>query len=258
MSQLDLALAAGVSQRHISFLETARSRPSRDMVLQLAGVLDVPLRACNAMLAAAGFTPVYPGHRLDDAAMAHIRRVLTLVLDGYGPFPAYAVDRHWDLVLSNAAAARVTALLPQPHAAAAASDGNMLRLLMHPDGLRPHVLNWAQVGPVLLTRVARDVAHDPGDARLADLHAELRELLDADGHAAQDARPHADDLVVPLHLAIAGRRLRLFTTITTIGAAHDVTLEELRLETLLPADAATEQALRDLERDAVRAADTRD
>jgi len=154
------------------------------------------------------------------------------------------VDRGWDLVLANEATGRLTALLPDPEAAAAAARGNVLRLLLHPDGLRSHVVNLGEAASVLLGRLRREVTEHGGAADLAALLEEMEAL--AGPAVADTGPPRARDLAVPLHLDLGGTTLRLLTMIATIGAAHDVTVEELRIETLLPADDATRQALADL------------
>ncbi len=238
-SQLALSVAADVSQRHLSHLETGRSRPSRAMVLRLAEALDVPLRERNELLGAAGFAPGFPRRSLDDADLGGVRALLGAVLDAHDPAPAYVVDRGWDLVLGNAATTRLTGLLPDPGAAAAAARGNVLRLLLHPASLRPHVVNLGEVAAVLVGRLRREVAAHGGSAPLAALLGEVEALV-ADV-ASTTTAPR--DPVVPLHLDLGGRPWRFVTMISTIGAAHDVTLEELRLETLLPMDAPTRAAL---------------
>lgn len=243
-SQLELSAVADVSQRHLSHLETGRSNPSRDMVLQLAEALEVPLRARNELLGAAGFAPAFPAGDLDGDDRARIRRVLQAVLDAHDPAPAYVVDRGWDLVLANEATSRLTALLPDAEAAAAAARGNVLRLLLHPDGLRPHVVNLGEAAAVLLGRLRREVTEHGGAADLAALLEEMEAL--AGSTTTDTGPPTARDLAVPLHLDLGGTTLRLLTMIATIGAAHDVTVEELRIETLLPADDATRQALAQL------------
>ncbi len=245
LSQLDLAVAAGVSQRHISFLETGRSLPSREMVVHLAVALDVPLRERNVWLTAAGYAPLYPERSLDEPSMGHLRHVLERLLDAHRPFPAYVVDRRWNIVLANTAAGRLTALLVDP-AGADFAQGNIARLTLHPEGLRPHIANWRQVASVLVQRLEREAAHRPGDDEMAALLDEVRsypEVADLD----QPELPTAVLLAVPLHLRHPEFELELLTTITTFGAAWDVTLEELRLETLLPADPASEDTLRRLD-----------
>ncbi len=242
-SQLELSAMADVSQRHLSHLETGRSSPSREMVLRLADVLDVPLRAQNDLLGAAGYAAAHPAAPLDHTERRHVRRVLQQVVDAHDPAPAYAVDRRWDLVLANAATARLTGLLPDPEAAAAAARGNVLRLLLHPDGLRPHVVNLGEVATVLLGRLRREVAHHGGAADLAALADELEQLAGTTP-ATRPASPK--DLAVPLHLELGGHHLRLLTMIASIGGAQDATVEELRVETLLPADESTRTMLREL------------
>lgn len=243
-SQLELAATADVSQRHLSHLETGRSNPSREMVLRLSEALDLPLRARNELLGTAGFAPLFPERDLHGTDDSQVTRVLQQVLDAHEPAPAYVVDRTWNLVQANNATARLTGLLPDPEAAADAAAGNVLRLLLHPQGLRPHVVNFGEVSAVLLQRLRREVAHHGGDDQLTALLAEAEELAGA--VTPPRVEPSARDLAVPLHLDLGGRRLRLLTMIATIGAAHDVTVAELRIETLLPADAATRDALAEL------------
>lgn len=244
-SQLELAATAGVSQRHLSFLETGRSEPSREMVIHLATVLDVPLRDRNRWLAAAGYAAVYPERSLDEPAMEQIRRVLELILTAHEPFPAYVVDPTWDVVMTNRAAGALTARLVDP-AAAVKFGGNVLRLSLHPDGLRPHLVNWEEVAGALLDRLARETVERPTDRALLALFEEVSGYPGVADLAGRSGPPRAGDLMVPLHFRFEEGDLRLFTTIATIGAPYDVTLEELRLETLLPADADSESLLRHL------------
>lgn len=246
VSQLDLALRAHVSQRHISFLETGRSEPSREMVVQLAEALDVPLRDRNTLLTAAGYAPLYGQRGLDDAELSQLMRVLDTVVRAYDPFPAYVVDRAWNLVLANATASALTSRVTDPTAAATAAGGNVLRLLLHPNGLRPMVTNWEHVAAVMLRRLEREVADAPTDERLGALLTDLRGLPDVGGIRPSAAPPNPDELLVPLQLDLDGVQLRLFTTIATIGAPYDVTVAELRIESLLPADDESDQALRSL------------
>lgn len=244
-SQLELAVEAGVSQRHISYLETGRSNPSREMVVHLGLVLEVPLRDRNAMLVAAGFAPVYSERSLDDPELADVRRALETMLEAHDPFPAYLVDRQWNLVTANEAAGRVIARLP---AAAQRFAGNVLRLVCHPDGLRTVSPQWEDVAAVTLRRLQSEVAATPTDDALVAL---LNEALDYPG--VPDVRalatvPSHNDVLIPLTIEVDGHRLSLFTTITALMSPVDVTLEELRLEALLPADAATDDALRAMAR----------
>ncbi len=234
---------AEVSQRHISFLETGKAAPSREMVIHLATVLDVPLRERNGWLASAGFAGVYPERGLDEPAMEQIRHVLELILAAHEPFPAYVIDRAWNLVLTNQAATVLVAQLIDP-AHAAQFGGNLLRLSLHPEGLRPHLVNWEEAAAVLLDRLERETLQRPTDLALKELLGEVGAYPGVAQLPARPDTPRGADLLVPLHFRIDGGDLKLFTTIATIGAPYDLTLEELRLESLFPADAESEAALR--------------
>jgi transcriptional regulator with XRE-family HTH domain len=235
VSQLDLAIAADVSARHVSFLETGRSRPSREMVLRLAERLDVPLRDRNPLLLAAGFAPSYPHRALDDPAMTPVREAVEAILAGYEPYPALVVDRGWNLVAANAGVGPLTAVaaahLREPPV-------NVLRLSLHPDGLAPHIANLAQWRGHVLGRLAREAAAG-ADERLADL---LRELSGYPG-GTEPAGPDSA-VAVPLRVRLGGRELAFLSTVTTFGTALDITAAELSIEAFLPADAATAAALR--------------
>lgn len=245
MSQLELSATAGVSQRHLSFLETGRAAPSREMIIHLATVLDVPLRERNVWLNAAGFAAVYSERDLDEPALDQVRHVLELLLEAHRPFPAYVIDRSWNLVMTNPPASALTALLVSPEDAPL-FGGNIMRLFMHPAGLRTYVVNWEASSAALLHRCERELAERPGDEPLTALLEEVRAYPGVSELRERAALPSGADLLVSLHLRTPAGELRLLTTIATIGAPFDVTLEELRLETLLPADAATEEALRKL------------
>jgi transcriptional regulator with XRE-family HTH domain len=244
-SQLRLATEAGVSTRHLSFVETGRSQPSRDMVLRLAEALDVPLRERNTLLAAAGFASLYRQTALGAPEMEPVDRVLGFLLASCDPFPAYLVDRCWRVVRANAAGARAFAPFAGAGGVWRESPVNLLRLTLHPDGLRPWIANWADVARWLVTRLQREIAFAGRDPERAAL---LDELLGLPGvaEAARTPDPRALDLVLPLHLERGGLKLRLFSCITTIGTPQDVTLEDVRIESLLPADPASEAALRRL------------
>ena len=235
VSQLDLAISADVSARHVSFLETGRSRPSREMVLRLAERLDVPLRDRNPMLLAAGFAPSYPRRALDDPAMTPVREAVGAILAGYEPYPALVVDRGWNLVAANAGVAPLTvaaaAHLREPPV-------NVLRLSLHPDGLAPHIVNLAQWRRHVLGRLGREAAA-AGDDGLAEL---LRELTDYPGGTEPAGPDHA--VAVPLRIRLGGRELAFLSTVTTFGTALDITAAELSIEAFLPADPDTAAALR--------------
>jgi transcriptional regulator with XRE-family HTH domain len=251
LSQLDLAQEAEVSTRHLSYVETGRAMPSREMVLRLAERLSVPLRERNALLVAAGFAPMYRQRTLDDPALAAARRAVDLVLKGHEPFPALAVDRHWNLVAANSVLPR---LLEGAAPALLAPPVNVLRLSLHPDGLAPRIANLRQWREHLLERLEQQVAVT-GDATLAALHAELAAYPVPEGAEAASAGGDLAGVVVPLQLRTANGMLSFISTTTIFGTPVDVTLQELALETFFPADAATADALAAAHRQAGRTPD---
>ncbi|RAV11635.1 transcriptional regulator [Mycolicibacterium sp. GF69] len=235
LSQLDLAIAAEVSPRHVSFIETGRSTPSRAMVLRLADVLDVPRREQNQLLLAAGLAPVYPERSLDDPEMAAVREGIERVLNAYNPFPCVVVDRGWQIVRANAGAGVLLdgvspELLQTP---------NALRIALHPDGLAPRIRNLGQWRHHLVERLRREVAVS-GSAHLAAL---LTEIDSYPGGSV--GSPDSGRVAVPLELYTAdGRLLTFLSTVTTFGTALDLTAAELSIEAFLPADEATANAVR--------------
>jgi transcriptional regulator with XRE-family HTH domain len=235
LSQLDLALEAGVSARHLSFLETGRSKPSRDMVIHLSEQLEVPLRDRNQLLLAAGFAPAYSEQALDAPDMAPVREALDRILKGHEPYPAVVVDRWWELVAANASIAMFTGLAA-PHLLA--PPVNALRVTLHPDGMAPHILNLPEWRAHLLDRLRRQIAVT-NDDQLATLYAEVAEY--PGGEAKLSA--HEPGIAVPLRIAIDGDELAFFSTIATFGTAVDITLAELAIEAFFPADERTAQAL---------------
>ncbi|MBD9667480.1 MULTISPECIES: helix-turn-helix domain-containing protein [Variovorax] len=240
LSQLDLAQEAEVSTRHLSYVETGRAAPSREMVLRLAERLDVPLRERNALLVAAGFAPMYRQRSLDDPAMASARRAVDLVLKGHEPFPALAVDRHWNLVAHNA-------LVPMLMAGAAPelvkAPINVLRLSLHPEGLASRIANFAQWRAHLLERLQQQIAAT-GDAVLQALHDELAAYPAPQvSHDTPAADTELSGVVVPFQLATPSGVLSFISTTTIFGTPVDVTLQELAVESFFPADAQTAAAL---------------
>lgn len=244
LSQLDLACEADISTRHLSFIETGRSRPSREMVLHLAERLEVPLRQRNALLVAAGFAPAYPVRPLDDPALALARRAVERVIEAHAPNPALAVDRHWQLVAANAA---VPLLLDGVSPALLQPPVNVLRLGLHPDGLAPRIVNYGEWRGHLLERLQRQV-DSAGDPVLVELLAELRAYPAPPATIATLAPPEEahPDVVVPFRLATTSGVLSFLSTTTVFGTPVDVTLSELAVESFFPADAATAEALRRL------------
>lgn len=248
-SQLDLALTSGVSQRHISFLESARANPSRGMILQLSEALEVPLRTRNLWLTAAGFAPLYRTRTLDDPQMAQVMGAVRMMLSAHEPYPALALDRAWNVLLANRSFEAMTALLGTDiwnrvgGGESAGGPRNLMRLFFHPDGIRAMITNWAAVGPLLWQRATRE-AHELGGA---DMQAVLDDLAPfQEPEILWSAMDSTLLPVVPFKLSAGGIGLSLFAVIATFGTAQDVTTDELRIETLFPADAETEALFRQL------------
>lgn len=241
MSQMDLALEANISTRHLSFLETGRSQPSREMVLLLAEQLEVPLRERNVLLIAAGFAPVYSQRALDDPALAAAREAVDLVLKGHEPYPALAIDRHWSLIAANAA---LMPLIDGVDPALLRPPVNVLRLSLHPGGLASRIVNFSEWRDHLLARVHQQV-DVTADVVLMKLLEELRRYP-APAGKAREPSPRRDyaGVLVPLQLATEGGTLTLFSTTTVFGTPVDVTLSELAIEAFFPADPDTAAALR--------------
>jgi len=235
-SQLDLSLDAGVSQRHISFIESGRSVPGRQTLLQLAATLDVPLRDRNALLLAAGYAPIYMDAAWDAPEMDLITGVLKRMLRQHEPFPALVMDRYWNVLLTNDATSRFFGTFidlekhPRPR--------NILRLIFDPEALRPFIRNWSEIASSLIERIRREVTgrvvDDQTKALIASLLAypgvELRT-----GSVAPTSTP-----VIPLSFEKDGRVLNYFSMVTTVGSPQTVAAQELRLESMFPADDATE------------------
>jgi transcriptional regulator with XRE-family HTH domain len=238
LSQLDLALEADVSTRHLSFVETGRAHPSREMILKLAERMDIPLREQNTLLLAGGFAPLYREQSLESPSLARARDAVQRILTGHEPYPAIAIDRHWNLLAFNEAIgpllAGIAPDLLQPPV-------NVLRLSLHPDGLAPRIVNLAEWRAHLLDRLDRQIelTADP------ELNALWQELA---GYPAEEAEGsgHIDALVVPLVLRTAAGALRLFSTTTVFGTPLEITLSELTIESFFPADAETARILHDL------------
>lgn len=239
---MDLATLAEVSQRHISFIESGRSRPSPEMVIHLARVLNVPPREQNLLLNAAGHAAAYSETPLED--IHEIGAVLDFMLAAHEPHPAIVVDRRWDVVKSNDAATRFTSMtFPEPPSWA--TPMNVMRLNFHPEGLRQHMVEWEAGASRLLRRLERDLASHPSDPELRQLLEEIRGYPGVSG-LRHSPRPSAGDLLVPVDYRVGGDVISLFTTISIIGDAHDLTLAELRLETFWPVDEESKERFRRL------------
>jgi transcriptional regulator with XRE-family HTH domain len=241
-SQMDLALDVGVSPRHLSFVETGRSKPSPELLLVLADRLEVPLRERNALLLAAGYAPRYQESSLDDGAMRRARGALQQMLDSHHPYPGVAIDRLWNVVLFNGAASRLMTALPD---CLARPPVNVFRVCLHPEGLARSTRNFSEWAAYLLAQLRRLVAltADPEVGQLVDEISGYPNVASLGGwrHATRQDEPA---LWIPWRLDLAGDQLSLFTTVTTFGTPQDVTLAELAVELFYPADDATDAALR--------------
>lgn len=242
LSQLDLALTSGVSQRHVSFLESGRAQPSRAMILQLSESLEVPLRERNDWLVAAGFAPIFRARPLDDPQMSQVMAAVRLMLANHAPFPAVAIDRAWNIRLTNDPFDRLTDQLGADVWTRVGGDRhNLMRLLFHPQGIRPVVANWTQIAPLLWHRARRE-ADALGGEEMQRLLDELQPFQDAATLWVPDDAALVP--VLPLVVALGPVRISMFTVIATFGTAQDVTADELRIESFFPADAATEALFR--------------
>jgi transcriptional regulator with XRE-family HTH domain len=242
LSQLELALDADISSRHLSYVETGRSQPSREMVLRLADALEIPLRERNALLVAAGYAPRYFETGLAAPELAQMRSAIDLILRHQEPYPAFVLDRHWDIRMSNQAAPRCTRFL----LGAEPTESNMMRLVLHPNGVRPMMVNWEETAGDLIRHLHNQIAATPSDERAKSLLAEVLAYPDV---PAQWRTREIGAPTTPLLTTIFRKgevELRFFSSITSFGTPHDVTLEEVRIECSFPADEATATACREL------------
>lgn len=242
LSQLELALESGVSQRHVSFLESGRAKPSRAMILQLSETLEVPLRERNDWLVAAGFAPIFRARPLDDPQMGQVMNAVRLMLTNHEPFPAIAVDRAWNIRMANKPFDLLGAMIgPDVWARVGGGERNLMRLFFHPNGIRPLVTNWAAIAPLLWHRARRE-ADALGGQEMKAVLSDLAQYQDAD--TLWSAEEAALVPVLPLEMEKDGLRVSLFTVIATFGTAQDVTADELRIESFFPADEATDKLFR--------------
>jgi transcriptional regulator with XRE-family HTH domain len=243
-SQLALALQAGISARHLGFVEIGRAHPSREMVLLLAGVLDVPLRERNALLLAAGYAPLYRETGLAAPELEHAGKAVSLILQHQEPYPAVVMDRHWNILTSNAGAARFFArLITLP---SGGPPANVIRLMFDPDGLRPHVANWEAVAESLVQRIHREALGGVADPPTLEL---LEEVLAYPGVPKRWRSPDLSAFPKP-YVAVEFRKgelaLDFFSTVTTLGTPLDITLQEIRIECFFPANERTAARAREL------------
>ncbi len=245
LSQEALAERANVSARHLSFVENGRANPSRELVLALAEALDLPLGDRNTLLTQAGFAPAYRSSPLDGAELLHLRRALDHVLAQQEPFGALVLDGVWDILRANAGAQRMLAHFPPRSAQGLAAMRNVVLATLHPDALRPYLVNWLEVAGLLVTRLHRELAARPGEplqrllaAALALPHIPTEWRAPALGQPGQP--------FVTLHLRSPSLEVRVFSLVTTIGTPLDLTAEELHVESFFPADEPSERSLRAL------------
>jgi transcriptional regulator with XRE-family HTH domain len=234
LSQLELSLRASLSARHLSYVETGKAQPSREMILRLAHALELPLRDRNTLLVAAGFAPVYPERELARPELAHVRQAIDLIVGHHEPYPAFVLNRHWDILRASRGAENVANYL-----CGGSAHSNMLRQFFDPNDLRAYVANWEEVALELLRHLQDAVAAMPHDRGARVL---LEEVLSYPGVPSQWSTQDLDSLPAPLLTVVFhkhGRELRFFSTIATFGSPRDITLDELRIECAFPADEAT-------------------
>ncbi len=243
MSQLELALAANVSQRHLSWLETGRSQPSREMVLRLSEAMDVPLRDRNRILNAAGFANIYSEKGLDEPSMESVRKVLADILDHHDPYPAFVLDRYWNIQMQNASATRLMEITGDPRelwdAVGDEGEHNIALLSVHPNGLRKFISNWDEVAGQFMRRLKRE-AVESADPMVMDRFRQLEQIANV---------PEAQDTdvllpMLPLEITLGDLTLSMCSVISCFGTAQDITANELRIETFYPADESTTRFLR--------------
>lgn len=246
LSQMALALESGVSARHLSFLETGRARPSQKMVVRLSQALELPPREQNTLLAAAGFSGIFRETSLEAAEMQTLQRILWTLVERQDPYPAFLLDHCWNVLFANRAVANCLAPFAQDAPVWRERPLNLLRLTLHPDGLRRSLVNWEDVAADALGRARREEAFSDANGDLYALIREFDDDTELSRLAANRAQPSRSDVVLPLHLKTDHLELRLFSTVTTVGSPGELTVEGLRIETFVPVDDATEEALRSL------------
>jgi transcriptional regulator with XRE-family HTH domain len=231
LTQLDLACEAGISGRHLSFVETGRSKPSREMILHLAEQLQIPMRERNMLLIAGGYAPIFPERGFSDSALSAVREAIGLLLESHKPYPAFALDRHWNLVTSNRA---LPILYEGVSPALVTPPVNAMRLSLHPEGLAPRILNLSEWRAYAFRRLRRAI-NLTADPVLVELLREIQSFPEA----ASPAEPAEDQVIVPFRVRTSVGVLSFFTTIMVFGTPIDVSLSELALESFLPADEET-------------------
>ena len=249
LSQFDLSITAGISQRHLSFLESGRSSPSREMVLKLADTLSVPLQEQNTLLGSAGFAPMFQAAAIDDDSMAQARMALEVMLKHHEPYPCLVVDRTWNMLMSNEANIKLFSLFVDPITVWADIDDdggqNLAKLVLHPNGIKPYIQNWELYANYFVNGLRQDLRANPYALGIRNLLDEISEypdlpIIDA-GNTTAPTLPF-----LAMELRSQAVAINLFTMVSTFGSPHDVTLQQLRIETFFPADEASERVIKDI------------
>ena len=247
-SQLALALQSGVSQRHVSFLESGRAKPSREMVVQLTTALDVPLRQRNAMLLAAGYAPVYRESNLGAPELTPVRQAMDRILKQQEPYPAVVIDRLWNLIQANEAAQAFTLFLFEgpPPAPPAGKPPNILRWLLDPRALRAKIANWEEVARYLVSTTYAEILADGGEPKALAFIEEIMAYPDVPASFRKLRFEDRPAPVLTVDYIVGGKSLSVFTTIATLGTPQDITLQEVRIECFFPADERSDALFRSL------------
>lgn len=246
LSQLDLAVRAETSARHISFIETGRGRPSKGLLLRLADVLEIPLRARNTLLESAGFASCYSETGLSEPEMEQVRKTLEFICRATEPYPVMIIDRYWNILMANEAMKRLTETFIDDAEMLDQQNLNLMRLVLHPRGWRKNIENIAEFEPYMASRVSRALNTDPQDKKMRAIWDEVCSYSDEDHTTSDNSWNGLPQLLKPIHLKNDKAELKLFTTIATLGAPQDITLQELRIECGFPVDKRSEQCLREL------------
>ncbi len=244
LSQMALAGLADISARHLSFIETGRGKASPQTLLALADTLQIPLQEQNHLLVLAGFAPRYDESPISDDRMGHVRHVVSMILDSHSPFPAFAVSPAWDVLADNASHRLLLAQLVEPDVLESVGEGNIMRLVFHPQGIRRHIVNWPQLSGILLRSLQGQLLMYPGNPSLEALSADVHDWMESDPTPQPTSIPHAQDFAVPMTIRLHDREISLVTTRLKFAAPMAATVEGLTIETFYPADAQSDFELR--------------
>ena len=248
LSQWDLSLNAGISQRHLSFLESGRSSPSREMVLKLASSLEIPLQEQNSLLGSAGFAPIFQAAALDDASLQEARKALEIMLSHHEPYPCLVANRNWDMIMTNAANIKLFSQYVDPFDVWEKIDDpgtqNLARLALHPNGLKPHIKNWSTFANYFVQALRQELQHNPYATQTRELLDDLMQLPDMPNLV--EIAPTTTRPFLVMELLSEKCAVSLFSVVSSFGSPHDATLQQLRIETFFPADPASEKVIRKL------------